>query len=184
LTIARHVADILRRRGHAVELLEGEEMRQSLSRGLGFSRDDREEHLRRMGYVAKLLSRNGVIVLCAAVSPYRSSRDEIRSHLSFFVEVFVDCPVRIAEERDTAGVYARARAGEIEQFTGISAPYEKPIRPEVHVRTERESVHEAGVKVVRTLEVLEMIPTARGLERVGLADEDDLRRRLAGLGYL
>ncbi|HEX6314746.1 MAG TPA: adenylyl-sulfate kinase, partial [Gemmatimonadaceae bacterium] len=128
-TIAREVFHTLLDRGVAVELLDGAEVRESLSRGLGFSREDREEHIRRMGYVAKLLSRNGVIAICAAVSPYRASRNEVRRNTTNFVEIFVECPVEVAEQRDTDGWYERARRGEVEEFTGVNAPYEAPESP-------------------------------------------------------
>ena len=150
-TIARGVEEILHRRGLPVELLDGEEVRQSLSRGLGFSRADREEHVRRIGYVAKLLSRNGVIAICAAVSPYRATRDEIRRHVTNFVEIYVDCPVAVAERRDTEGLYARARAGEIDDFTGVSDPYEPPRHPELRLDTSTTSVEASVGAVVTTL---------------------------------
>jgi adenylylsulfate kinase len=183
-TIARGVEEILHRRGLPVELLDGEEVRQSLSRGLGFSRADREEHVRRIGYVAKLLSRNGVIAICAAVSPYRATRDEIRRHVTNFVEIYVDCPVAVAERRDTEGLYARARAGEIDDFTGVSDPYEPPEAPEVHIRSDRESADHAAAKVVKTLELIGLIPPGEGRERLEISDEEEVRRRLAGLGYI
>ncbi|MDQ3697755.1 MAG: adenylyl-sulfate kinase [Gemmatimonadota bacterium] len=183
-TIARKVESLLLRRGLPVELLDGHEVRQSLSRGLGFSRKDREEHVRRVGYVAKLLSRNAVIAICAVVSPYRATREEIRAHVTNFIEVFVDCPLEVAEARDTEGVYARARAGEIEDFTGISDPYETPERPEVHIRADRESADDAAATVVKTLELVGLIPPGQGHDRLHLPGEDDLRRRLAGLGYI
>ncbi|HEU4563501.1 MAG TPA: adenylyl-sulfate kinase [Gemmatimonadaceae bacterium] len=183
-TIARRVESILLRRGLPVELLDGHEVRQSLSRGLGFSREDREEHVRRIGYVAKLLSRNGVIAVCAAVSPYRATRDEIRSRVTNFVEIYVDCPLEVAESRDPDGMYARARAGEIEDFTGISDPYEPPEQPEVHIFSDRESVDSAAAKVVKTLELLGLIPPGNGRDGLAVPDEEELRWRLAGLGYL
>jgi adenylyl-sulfate kinase len=178
--IARETRDLLAKRGLPVELLDGPEVRQSLSRGLGFTREDREENVRRIGYVAKLLSRNGVIAICAAVSPYRATRDEIRAHVTNFVEIWVDCPVPVAEQRDTDGLYARARAGVIEDFTGISDPYEPPARPEVHIRSDQESIASAAKKVVKTLELLQLIPPVDD----GFPDADELRRRLRGLGYI
>lgn len=178
--IAREVRDLLTTRGLPVELLDGPEVRQSLSRGLGFTREDREENVRRIGYVAKLLSRNGVIAICAAVSPYRATREEIRAHVTNFVEIYVECPVRVAEQRDSEGLYARARAGVIEDFTGVSDPYEPPERPEVHIRSDEESVASAAKKVVKTLELLQLIPSVDD----GLPDADELRRRLRGLGYI
>lgn len=181
-TIAQAVYHRLLDRGVAVELLDGSEVRESLSRGLGFSREDREENVRRIGYVAKLLSRNGVVAICAAVSPYRATREEVRRNTTGFVEVYVDCPVDVAEARDTDGLYARARRGEIEEFTGVNAPYEPPEAPEVHIRAERESVHEAAWKVLRTLEMIGIIPSAP--EQARSQQEEDIRRRLASLGYL
>ncbi len=181
-TIAHAVYSQLLDRGLAVELLDGSEVRASLSRGLGFSREDREENVRRIGYVAKLLSRNGVIAICAAVSPYRATRDEVRRNTTNFIEVYVECPVAVAEARDRDGMYARARRGEIEEFTGVNAPYEAPESPEVHIHAERESVHDAAWKVMRTLEMIGIIPSAPERERT--QQEDDIRRRLASLGYL
>ena len=177
-TIARAVQHRLLDRGVPVELLDGAEVRESLSRGLGFSKEDREEHIRRMGYVAKLLSRNGVIAICAAVSPYRATRDEVRRHTQRFVEVYVECPVEIAEQRDTDGWYARARRGEVEDFTGINAPYEAPSAPDVHIRSHEESVEEAAEKVIARLEELEIISSL-----VDRRAQDEMRRRLAALGY-
>jgi adenylyl-sulfate kinase len=179
-TIAREVWQRLLNRGLPVELLDGAEVRESLSRGLGFSKEDREEHIRRIGYVAKLLSRNGVIAICAAVSPYRATRDEVRKNTTHFVEIYVECPVAVAEQRDRDGWYARARRGEVEEFTGVNAPYEPPGAPEVHIRSDLESVEHASAKVVARLEELEVIPRI---------DEESLtrelvRKRLAALGYL
>lgn len=177
-TIAHAVFQRLLERELPVELLDGAEVRESLSRGLSFSKEDREEHIRRMGYVAKLLSRNGVIAICAAVSPYRATRDEVRRNTRNFVEVYVECPVDVAEQRDTEGWYARARQGEVEEFTGVNAPYEAPTAPEVHIRSDRESVEAAADKVIARLEELQLIPRAAD-ERT----QDEMRKRLAALGY-
>jgi len=179
-TIAREVYQSLLDRGCAVELLDGAEVRESLSRGLGFSPEDREENVRRIGYVAKLLSRNGVIAICAAVSPYRASRREVRRNTTNFVEVYVECPVEVAEARDTDGMYARARRGEIEEFTGVNAPYEPPEAPEVHIRSDFEPVPEAVLKVMRTLEMLQIVPPVGAIPG---AVEAEIQRRLASLGY-
>jgi adenylyl-sulfate kinase len=178
-TIAREVFHRLLERGLPVELLDGAEVRESLSRGLSFSREDREEHIRRIGYVAKLLSRNGVIAICAAVSPYRATRDEVRRHTTTFVEIYVECPVEIAEQRDADGWYARARRGEVEEFTGVNAPYEPPTSPEVHIRSDRESVDEAATKVITRLIDLDLVPR-RFDEATAQAE---IRRRLAALGF-
>lgn len=178
-TIAREVYHRLLERGLPVELLDGAEVRESLSLGLGFSREDREAHIRRIGYVAKLLSRNGVIAICAAVSPYRATRDEVRHNTANFVEIHVDCPVEVAEQRDTEGWYARARRGEVEEFTGVNAPYEPPLSPEVHIRSDRESVADAATKVITRLEDLELIPRSFDEAKA----QDEIRRRLAALGF-
>jgi adenylyl-sulfate kinase len=177
-TIARVVFQRLIDRGLAVELLDGAEVRESLSRGLSFSKEDREEHIRRIGYVAKLLSRNGVIAICAAVSPYRATRDEVRRNTKRFVEVYVECPVEVAEQRDTDGWYARARRGEVEEFTGVNAPYEPPLSPEVHVRSDLETVDEAATKVIVRLEELDLVPRFDEARA-----QDEIRRRLAALGF-
>lgn len=177
-TIAREVYQRLLDRGLPVELLDGAEVRESLSRGLSFSKEDREEHIRRMGYVAKLLSRNGVIAVCAAVSPYRATRDEVRRNTRRFVEVYVECPVDVAEQRDTDGWYAKARRGEVAEFTGVNAPYEPPLAPEVHIHSDRESVDEAATKVLASLEDLHIIPRAAD-ERT----QEEMKKRLAALGY-
>jgi adenylyl-sulfate kinase len=177
-TIARAVFQRLLDRGLPAELLDGAEVRESLSRGLSFSKEDREEHIRRMGYVAKLLSRNGVIVVAAAVSPYRATRDEVRRNTKNFVEVYVECPVDIAEQRDTDGWYARARRGEVEEFTGVNAPYEPPVTPEVHINSDRDSVDEAAAKVISCLEDRQLIPR-EAAERT----REEMRKRLEALGY-
>jgi adenylyl-sulfate kinase len=178
-TIAREVYQHLVDRGCPVELLDGAEVRESLSRGLGFSREDREENVRRIGYVAKLLSRNGVVAICAAVSPYRASRAEVRRNTTNFVEVYVECPVEVAEARDTDGMYARARRGEIEEFTGVNAPYEPPEAPEVHIRSDRETVADGVQEVLRSLESRGVVPPAGR----GTPQEAEIQRRLASLGY-
>ncbi len=181
-TIARAVYDQLLERGCRAELLDGAEVRESLSRGLGFSREDREENVRRIGYVAKLLSRNGVIAICAAVSPYQATRHEVRHNTTNFIEVYVECPPDVAAARDVDGLYARARRGEIEEFTGVNAPYEAPLEPEVHLRSDVETVSGAAWKVMRSLELIGMIQPDDAAPR--LPDEDEIRRRLAALGYI
>ena len=121
--------------GIAVELLDGDEVRENLSAGLGFSKADRDTNIRRIGWVAALLARNGVVAVTAAISPYRSVRNEVRATIDRFVEVYVDTPIEVCEERDVKGLYERARAGEIPEFTGVSDPYEPPTAPEVRVVT-------------------------------------------------
>lgn len=180
-SVARLVHRALLDRGHATELLDGAEVRESLSRDLGFSREDREENVRRIGFVAKLLARNGVIAICAAVSPYRATRDEVRRHTPNFIEVYVECPVAIAEQRDEDGLYARARRGEIQEFTGVNAPYEAPQAPEVHVHSDRESSEAGAARVLAALETRGIIPSAQDERRV--LQEEEIRRRLAARGY-
>jgi adenylylsulfate kinase len=138
--------------GYKVESLDGDVVRQNLTKGLGFSKADRDENIRRIGFVAHLLSRNGVIVLVSAISPYRSVREEVRARIGDFIEVFVNAPIDVCEKRDVKGLYAKARAGQIKGFTGIDDPYEPPTRPEVECRTDRESVRESVAKVLRALE--------------------------------
>ena len=151
-TIAAAVVDELRRRGHRVELLDGDEVRENLSAGLGFSKADRDANIRRIGWVAALLARNGVVAVTAAISPYRSVRDEVRAKIDQFVEVYVDTPIEVCEERDVKGLYAKARAGEIPEFTGVSDPYEPPVSPEVRVVTHDRHPERSAAEVVDYLE--------------------------------
>jgi adenylylsulfate kinase len=138
--------------GAKVELLDGDIVRTNLSQGLGFSREDRDTNIRRIGFVADLLSRNGIVVIVAAISPYRETRDEVKSKIGNFLEVFVDCPVEVLAERDVKGLYKRAMAGEVTKFTGISDPYEPPLQPDVTVRSDRETLDESVGKVWIELE--------------------------------
>jgi adenylyl-sulfate kinase len=133
--------------GARAELLDGDVVRTNLSQGLGFSREDRDTNVRRIGFVAELLSRNGVISVVAAISPYRSTREEVRSRIENFVEVFVDCPLDILTARDPKGLYRRALAGEIPHFTGVSDPYEPPLNPDITVRTDRESMESGADRI-------------------------------------
>ena len=132
-TIANVVADELRNRAHRVELLDGDEVREHLSAGLTFSKADRDVNIRRIGWVAKVLARNGVAAITAAISPYRETRDAVRAEIPNFVEVFVDTPLALCEERDPKGLYAKARAGQLTGMTGIDDPYEPPDAPDVRV---------------------------------------------------
>jgi adenylyl-sulfate kinase len=152
-TLAGHLTPILKGKGRRVEVLDGDEIRENLSKGLGFSKEDRDTNIYRIGYVANLLARNGVVSITAAISPYRDVRGEVRkrSHAPF-VEVFVDAPLEVVEARDPKGLYKKARAGIIKNFTGISDPYEPPETPEIAVHTGRESVEESGAKILAYLE--------------------------------
>jgi len=151
-TISDELLARFRNGGAKVELLDGDIVRTNLSQGLGFSREDRDINIRRIGFVAELLSRNGVIVLVAAISPYRSTRDEVKSRIADFVEVHVDCPIEVLAQRDVKGLYKKALAGEVGNFTGISDPYEPPLDPAVVVRSDRESVTESVDRIWHELE--------------------------------
>ncbi|MGD0015744.1 MAG: adenylyl-sulfate kinase [Bryobacteraceae bacterium] len=150
-TICQEVERVLRARGRRVEALDGDVVRRSLTKGLGFSKADRDENIRRIGFVAHLLTRNGVVVLVAAISPYREIRDECRGRIGDFIEVWVNAPLEVCEQRDNKGLYRKARAGEIKGFTGIDDPYEPPLGAEVECRTDLESVEESVAKVLRAL---------------------------------
>lgn len=151
-TIAERLVADLRAQGAKVELLDGDIVRTNLSQGLGFSREDRDTNIRRIGFVAELLARNGVIVIVAAISPYRAVRDEVKQKIGRFVEVHVDCPIEVLSARDVKGLYKRALAGEIANFTGISDPYEAPENPCVRIQSDRETVEESLQKIWRTIE--------------------------------
>lgn len=151
-TIAQEVAKALRERGRSVEILDGDIVRTNLSKGLGFSKEDRDTNVKRIGFVANLLSRNGVVAITAAISPYRAVRDDIREMTENFVEVFTDAPLEVCESRDVKGLYAKARAGEIKGFTGIDDPYEPPLNPEIVCYTHKEDLAESVAKVLNALE--------------------------------
>ena len=151
-TIADIVVAQLRERGRYVELLDGDEVREHLSKGLGFSKADRDTNVLRIGFVASLLARNGVIAVTAAISPYRSVRDEVRGWIDNFVEVFVATSIEDCEARDVKGLYAKARAGAIPEFTGVSDPYEPPLHPEIRIETAGKTPAESAAEVVAWLE--------------------------------
>lgn len=153
-TISKAIAEKLRSQGYKLEILDGDIVRQNLTKGLGFSKADRDENIRRIGFVSHLLTRNGVIVLVSAISPYRETRLEVKQKIGDFVEVYVNAPLEVCEERDVKGLYKRARRGEISNFTGIDDPYEAPVNPAVECRTDLETVEESVVKVLDKLEEL------------------------------
>ena len=162
-TIAQALAQELRSRGMKVEVLDGDVIRTNLSKGLGFSKEDRDTNVLRVGWVAEVLSRNGVAVICALISPYRETRNKVRERIANFVEVFVDAPLEEVIRRDVKGLYKKALAGEIKNFTGISDPYEPPENPEVVCRTAEETVEESVQKVVAYLEKQGwLLPKANG----------------------
>jgi len=181
-TLAHAVERELRDRGLKVEVLDGDVVRTNLSKGLGFSREDRDTNIRRIGFVCKLLSRNEVVAIAAAISPYKAVRDENRGEIGRFVEAFCDCPLGTLEARDTKGLYARARRGEVQQFTGISDPYEPPDRAEIVVDTGRENERQSAGTILRTLELLGYIPE-RGSAAADTKLDGSIRDRLRRLGY-
>jgi bifunctional enzyme CysN/CysC len=150
-TISQAVHEKLWAMGYKVELLDGDIVRQHLNRGLGFSKEDRDENVRRIGFVAELLTRNGVIALVSAISPYRSIRDEIRQKIGSFLEVYVHAPLEVCEQRDLKGIYRRARAGEMHGVTGIDDPYEPPVAPDVECHTDRETPVESATRVLQAV---------------------------------
>ena len=163
-TLAQRLREELIHRGRKIELLDGDVVRTNLSKGLGFTKADRDTNIRRIAFVCDLLTRNGVVVLAAAISPYRQIRDEARQTIGSFVEVFVDCPLAELVRRDSKGLYAKALRGEISNFTGVSDPYEPPLDPEIVVHTDRETEEESLGKIVAKLEELGYVEsTAIGL---------------------
>jgi adenylylsulfate kinase len=161
-TISKLVEDELRARGSKLEILDGDIVRENLSKGLGFSKEDRDTNIRRIAFVADLLSRNGVPVITAAISPYREIRQEARDMMGDrFIEVFVKASVEACAERDVKGLYAKAFAGEIKEFTGVSDPYEEPLDPEITLETESESAEESAGKLIALLEERQLIPAAQ-----------------------
>ena len=166
-TISALLADRLRATGAKVEVLDGDVVRTHLSKGLGFSKEDRDENIRRIGFVCEILSRNGVIAIAAAISPYRAVRDEVRARIPGFVEVYVECPIETLAERDVKGLYKQALAGDIVHFTGVSDPYEPPLSPEVTVNSSCETPEQSVDKIWATLIRLGLV----SLDRSALAHE-------------
>jgi adenylyl-sulfate kinase len=161
-TISKIVEEELRKRGSRVEVLDGDVVRENLSKGLGFSKEDRDTNIRRIAFVADLLSRNGVPVITAAISPYRELRDEARELMGErFIEVFVKASVEVCAERDVKGLYEKAFKGEIKEFTGVSDPYEPPLNPELTLDTEHDSADEDAAAVLLLLEERQLIPAAQ-----------------------
>lgn len=150
-TITDIVEKELRHQQVPIEVLDGDVVRTNLSKGLGFSREDRDTNVLRIGFVADLLTRNGVGVIVSAISPYKEARDQVRRNVGDFVEVFVDAPVEVCAERDVKGLYAKAYSGEIPEFTGVSDPYEAPASPELHLHTDQEDAEDSAQRVIEKL---------------------------------
>jgi adenylyl-sulfate kinase len=182
-TVSQQVAELLRKKGLKVELLDGDVVRTNLSKGLGFSKEDRDTNIKRIGFVCQLLSRNGVVAIAAAISPYREIRDFNRREIGDFVEVFCKCPLEVCIERDVKGLYKKALAGEIPNYTGVSDPYEEPLNPEVVLETDKETEEESVGKVIRKLEELRYIVPSTASEYTE-EEEEKIKQRLTDLGYL
>ena len=157
-TIALPLVEALRERGLKVERLDGDVVRQSLTRDLGFTKEDRDKNIERVTFVAKLLSRNGVACVCSFISPYQAVRDQVRRETTNFIEVFVDAPLEVVIDRDVKGLYKQALAGEIENFTGISDPFEAPANPDIHIRTDERTVAESTQLIIDYLEEQGLLP--------------------------
>ena len=154
-TLAHLLETELRNRGRRVEVLDGDVVRTNLSKGLGFSKEDRDTNILRIGWVCEVLSRNDVVAIGAAISPYRAIRDEIRSRIGRFVEVYVEAPLEVLADRDVKGLYRKAMAGEIQNFTGVNDPYEAPLDPEVTCHSDgTETPEQSAAKVISKLEEL------------------------------
>ena len=174
----------LRKRGLKVERLDGDIVRQSLTRDLGFTKEDRDKNIERVTFVAKLLTRNGVAVLCSFISPYRSVRAKVQEEVGNFVEIYCYAPLETLIERDVKGLYKKALAGEIENFTGVSDPYESPENPHVTIDSSTETIEESLTKILQKLEQLGYVPPADESEAYTADEEAEVEARLAALGYL
>ncbi len=183
-TIANVLAEVLIRRGEKVEILDGDIVRTNLSKGLGFSKEDRETNLMRIGFVCQLLSRNGAVAIAAAISPYDYIRKNLRKADDNFIEVFVNAPIEKCIERDVKGLYKKALAGEIKQFTGIDDPYEAPDDAEIEVHTDMETVEESVNIIIKRLEELGRIEPENNSDGYTADEEDFIQKRLEALGYI
>ena len=182
-TLAERVRDILLERGMKVEVLDGDEVRKNLSKGLGFSKEDRDTNIRRIGWVCHLLTRNEVVAISAAISPYKAIRDENRELIGRFVEVYCQCDLDTLKARDPKGLYQKALSGEIKNFTGVSDPYEAPEKAEVVVNTASEDIDTSVNRIIATLEQLSYIPATDG-RGYNEEEEESIKQRLKDLGYI
>ena len=183
-TLARGVETILRQRDMKVEVLDGDIIRQNLSKGLGFSKADRDTNIKRIGFVCKLLTRNGVVAIASAISPYLEVRQFVRKEIGAFVLVYVKCPVDVLIRRDVKGLYEKALSGEISNFTGISDPYEEPPHPDIVVDTSVETPQQSIAKIIGKLEELEYIPRTADNAAYSEEEERQVAERLRELGYI
>ncbi|MBN1522209.1 MAG: adenylyl-sulfate kinase [Candidatus Aureabacteria bacterium] len=181
-TVAQVVYSKLKQQGHKVEILDGDVIRTNLSKGLGFSKEDRDENIKRVGFVCELLTRNDVIAIAVCISPYKEIRDFNRKRIGNFVEVFAKCSIEECIKRDPKGLYKKALAGEIKNFTGIDDPYEEPVNPEVLLETDKETVEESTQKVLDKLKQLHYLEIKE--EEISSEEEEKIKERLSSLGYL
>lgn len=182
-TLAQECEGALLERGVKVEILDGDVVRENLSKGLGFSKEDRDTNIRRIGFVCNLLTRNEVVAIAAAISPYEAIREEVRQDVGRFVMIYCDCPLEVLKKRDPKGLYKKVAAGEIKHFTGIDDPYEVPEKPEIVCHTDSESVEESLNTIMKTLEILGYIPALDSAE-YNAEEEAKIKQRLKDLGYI
>lgn len=182
-TLAELLKPELERRGRTVDILDGDVVRTHLTKGLGFSKEDRDENIRRIGFVCSLVAKHGGIAIAAAISPYRAIRDEVRKIHENFVEIYVDTPLELCIQRDVKGMYKKALAGEMKDFTGVSAPYEPPSKPEITIHTQQESASDSATRILHTLEKMGLIdpPSDAGYTP---EEAEKIRERLEKLGYI
>ena len=182
-TLAALTADSLRARGYTSEVLDSGRIRQATNRSLGFTREEIDANLKRIGYECKLLNRNGVIVLVAAVSPYRDQRDALREDVGRFIEVYCRCPLEVLVARDKRDLFGRAQRGEITHVAGINSPYEEPFKPEVLINTDANTPQQGVDRIISTLEILGYLPK-HGSAEYTAEEEEVIRQRLHDLGYI
>ncbi|HUU83616.1 MAG TPA: adenylyl-sulfate kinase [Phycisphaerae bacterium] len=182
-TLAAMLRDALTARGCSCEVLDSGRIRQALNRSLGFTRDEIADNLKRIAYECKLLNRNGVVAIVAAVSPYRDLRDGIRSDVGRFLEVYCRCPMEVLAKRDKSGLFDKAKRGELAHVAGVNAPYEEPFKPEVLINTDTDPPHKGVARIVSTLEILGYLPKQTSAEYTA-EEEAIIRQRLHDLGYI
>ena len=183
-TLATRCEEIFLERGMKVEVLDGDVVRTSLSKGLGFSKEDRDTNIRRIGWVCHILTRNDVVAIGAAISPYQAIRNENRKMIGRFCEVYCKCPIDVLTKRDVKGLYEKALRGEIKGFTGVDDPYEAPDKPEVVIESDKESVDDSVKKIIRTLELLGYLPETGEASDYNSDEEKKIKARLTDLGYI
>ena len=179
-TLSEVIEQRLKARGRNVEVLDGDIVRTHLSKGLGFSREDRDTNIKRIGFVCGLLTRNGVVCISAAIAPYREARDWARKEIGNFVEVYVKCPIEVCRQRDVKGLYKLVDEGKIKNFTGVDDPYEEPVHPELIIETDKETVEESVTRIFARLTELGYLESEESHEDESKVVVD----RLAALGYL